>query len=225
MFNFLKLNKDEPKDVQKFFDKMDSRSVRKEITSAGDVQIISVTAIKDKNDESFEFETDDEAEKDIPENIIKVVGCIFKKNGTIKNLQQVLEFDVKAKSDVVDQLNTIKSRLEDRRETAQQELDLLPKNLKDDHKVLELDSKIQDIEDRKNNVYSSAIYDDNLLLVRCGRYIKYQFLNESMFDDDANTQNIFVDIKLNFDKHFEIVKILDTCTPYQMQIIARNRES
>ena len=61
MFNFLKLNKDEPKDVQKFFDKMDSRSVRKEITTSGDVQIISVTAIKDKNDESFEFETDDEA--------------------------------------------------------------------------------------------------------------------------------------------------------------------
>ena len=40
---------------------MDSRSVRKEITTKGDVQIISVTAIKDKNDESFEFETEDEA--------------------------------------------------------------------------------------------------------------------------------------------------------------------
>jgi len=37
MFDFLKLNKDDSKDVQKFFDKMDSRSVRKEITSTGDV--------------------------------------------------------------------------------------------------------------------------------------------------------------------------------------------
>ena len=37
-----------------------------------------------------------------------------------------------------------------------------------------------------------------------------------MFDDNPETQNDFADIKLNFDKHFEIVKILDTSTPYQM---------
>lgn len=45
-----------------------------------------------------------------------------------------------------------------------------------------------------------------------------------MFDDNPDTENIFKDLKLNFDKHFEIVKILDTVTPYHLQIVAKNRE-
>ena len=37
-----------------------------------------------------------------------------------------------------------------------------------------------------------------------------------MFDDNPDTENPFAEAKLNFDKNFEIVKILDTVTPYQM---------
>lgn len=45
-----------------------------------------------------------------------------------------------------------------------------------------------------------------------------------MFNDDANSNNLFNDVKINFDKNFEIKKILDTCTPYHLQIIAKNRD-
>ena len=94
------------------------------------------------------------------------------------------------------------------------ELDLLPKNLQDDHKVKEVEAKIQDIKERKNNVYSAAVFDEDLLIVQCGRYIKHIILNESMFDGDPDSKNEFKDVKLNFDKNFEIIKIWDTSVPY-----------
>ena len=111
MFEFLGLNKEEPSDFQKFQDIMDSRSVRKEVTSVGNVQIIGVNKKNkiSKNDNDMEYSTcledefDDKANEN--SNIISVVGCIFQRDGTIKNLQQELEFDENASKDVVDQLN------------------------------------------------------------------------------------------------------------------------
>ena len=43
---------------------------------------------------------------------------------------------------------------------------------------------MQDIEDRKKNVYSAAIFDENLLIVRCGRYIKYGYFDDDIWDND-----------------------------------------
>ena len=65
---------------------------------------------------------------------------MFKREGednkiTIKNLQQILEFDENAKADVVSLLNERLSKLQYQKEIKQQELDHLPKNLKDDSKV------------------------------------------------------------------------------------------
>ena len=46
-----------------------------------------------------------------------------------------------------------------------------------------------------------------------------------MFDGYPDSKNDFKDVKLNFDKNFEIIKIWDTSIKYQLQIIARNREA
>jgi hypothetical protein len=37
-----------------------------------------------------------------------------------------------------------------------------------------------------------------------------------MFDGDPDSKNEFKDVKLNFDKNFEIIKIWDTSVPYQL---------
>jgi hypothetical protein len=37
-------------------------------------------------------------------------------------------------------------------------------------------------------------------------------LTEDMFDDNPDSKNEFKDASLNFDKDFEIIKILDTST-------------
>ena len=100
MFEFLNLDRKNEDDRKTFFKKIDSREVKKEITSTGDVIIMAVTAIKDTLTEDDEFASDN----DDPENIIKVIGCVFEK-GKIKNMQQTLEFDENAKRDVVDQIN------------------------------------------------------------------------------------------------------------------------
>ena len=83
MFDFLNLNIEKPQDILKFYQKMDSRTVRKEITDKGDVIVIAVTSVGLKGESEFdEFANEPEDDKDNsqkpnPGNIIKVVGCIF----------------------------------------------------------------------------------------------------------------------------------------------------
>ena len=131
MFKFFKCDKDNEKSVEQFFKIMDKRSVRKEITKNGDVQIISVNDA----DQVEMFGQDDELKKEEKSNqdgdiTIKIFGCIFEnQTGKIYNLEQELDFDQNARLDVHIQLDKIKSRLEDQRESAQQQLDLLPQNL------------------------------------------------------------------------------------------------
>jgi len=50
MFDFLNLNIEKPQDILKFYKKMDSRTVRKEITEKGDVIVIAVTTVGKKGE-------------------------------------------------------------------------------------------------------------------------------------------------------------------------------
>jgi hypothetical protein len=40
-----------------------------------------------------------------------------------------------------------------------------------------------------NNVYHASVFDEDLLLVRCGTHIKVCFVDETMFNDNANSPN------------------------------------
>jgi hypothetical protein len=74
----LELSWDKPEDVDAFYKKMDSKSVRKEVTISGDVIIMSNNIDK------------------LGDSTITIVGCIFQRDGLIKNLSQTLEFDENA---------------------------------------------------------------------------------------------------------------------------------
>ena len=169
----LELSWDTKEDVDKFYHKMTSKVIRKEVTMTGDVIIMANVVDK------------------LKDSTITIVGCIFLKDGTIKNLSQTLEFDENAKVDVVNILDDLLRKQHERKDKVQQELDQLPKNLQDDSKLNEVLQKIQDLEDRKDNIYSAAVYDDDLLVVQCGRYIKHILINESMFNGDPDSVNEF----------------------------------
>jgi hypothetical protein len=47
-------------------------------------------------------------------------------------------------------------------------------------------------------------------------------MDESMFDDDINSDNHFVNLNIDFDKNIEISKIWSTQVDLVLQIIARD---
>jgi len=68
MMEFLELSWDNLDDVEKFFKKMDSREVTKEVSLVGDVSFIACTPVP------------------MEEYKIIIVGCNFSANGEVKNL-------------------------------------------------------------------------------------------------------------------------------------------
>lgn len=62
------------------------------------------------------------------------------------------------------------------------------------------------------------MFDKDLLIVSCGRFIKYILINNTMFDGDKLSENVFIDANINFDSSVEISKIWTTVTPYVLQI-------
>lgn len=47
------------------------------------------------------------------------------------------------------------------------------------------------------NVVQAKLFDSDLLIVTCGRFIQYGKLDDSMFDDDIDSVNEFKDMKID----------------------------
>jgi hypothetical protein len=65
----------------------------------------------------------------------------------------------------------------------------------------------------------SEIYDSDLLVVQCGRYIKYGYFDDEIWDND-DVEMEFNYANTNFDKDILIEKIWGTQKDYNLQIIA-----
>ena len=81
---------------------------------------------------------------------------------------------------------------------------------------------LNSIEYKKQNVVSVEIIDNDLLVVNCGRFIQFGMLDESMFNDDENSENQFVYVNIDFGKDIEILKIWSTSIYHHVQIVARD---
>lgn len=195
-------------DIEMFHEKMSpkSRQIKKTIENDGSLYVMSV-----KSDP-------------IHETIVEVFGSIFYQDGTIKNLMQTLEFEHTAKEDIERILARKEQQLQDLKEITALEQETLPKNFRDDSKIASIEQKLEDLKERRDNIYSASIYNHDLLLIQCGRFIKYTTVNETMFNDDKDSANVFRDAAINFDKSVEISKIWTTVTSHILQIIAVDNE-
>jgi hypothetical protein len=67
-----------------------------------------------------------------------------------------------------------------------------------------------------------AVFDTDMLVVNCGRFIKYGRIDASMFDDDMRSDNAFTDLAIDFGKNVEISKIVNTNPRHRIQIVAKD---
>lgn len=77
----------------------------------------------------------------------------------------------------------------------------MPKNLRSDKLLKKLSNQIEQLQILKQNSVMVSVFDHDMLVVNCGRFIKYGELNESMFNDDENSENIFHDMKIDLPKN------------------------
>jgi len=45
-------------------------------------------------------------------------------------------------------------------------------------------TQLAKIDEKRNNLVFSEIYDQNLLVVQCGRYIRYGYFDDIIWDSD-----------------------------------------
>jgi len=62
----------------------------------------------------------------------------------------------------------------------------------------------------------------DLLLVQCGRFIKYQKVDKTLFDEFFSDKDKFTNLHIDFDKTVEISKIWSTKLPNVLQIVAKD---
>lgn len=94
---------------------------------------------------------------------------------------------------------------------------------------------LQDLEGRRADHISAKIFFDNLIVIYCGCYLKFGFLNmrtqpraqnNQEEDDDSKPQdgNFLQEIKLQFSKDVEIVKMIETVRKNWLQIYTLDHE-
>lgn len=99
----------------------------------------------------------------------------------------------------------------------------LPVQLQDDSKIKGLEERLGNFQlTKQNSVVQVAIFDSDMIVVSCGRFLKYGFINETMFNDDIYSENEFTDINIEFGKNVEIIKIMNTSIVHRIQIIAKD---
>jgi len=83
-----------------------------------------------------------------------------------------------------------------------------------------------------DNVFAK-IYNDNLIIIYCGRYLYYGYLisnhnKPSLLKPDSVDLMLANDslekINVTFGKMIEIIKVVETCTPYVLQIQMKDHE-
>ena len=154
---------------------------------------------------------------------IEIWGSIYDLANDVKNFKQRVIFPDSSKKDIHNIIAKEEEFLKERLEIEEITQNRLPKNFRDTDKINEYEEQIHDLELRRHHIVSSQIFGD-LIIVQCGRFIKYSKLDESMFNDDIDSENHFIDLNLDFDKNVEIAKIWSTQVDHILQIIAKDNE-
>jgi len=76
---------------------------------------------------------------------------------------------------------------------------------------------------RRQKVVQTKTQSD-LLIIQCGKYIKYAKIDESMFNDDIDSENQFTELNIQFDQGVEICQLFSTCVPHHLQIVAKDNQ-
>jgi hypothetical protein len=64
----------------------------------------------------------------------------------------------------------------------------LPKNFKDNSKLEEIEDEIEDLEYQKMNTVISDVFNGDMVVISCGRFIKFGKLDD-MFYNNINSNN------------------------------------
>lgn len=124
-----------------------------------------------------------------------------------------MKFPGSAKTDINNIINKEESNLQNLLRVEKQVQQRLPKNFQDMRLIEQYKSQIKDIASRRDNVVSSSLFND-ILIVQCGRFIKYLMM--------ADNEPVFQDADIEFDSNVEIAKIWSTCKKKELQIVAND---
>ena len=99
----------------------------------------------------------------------------------------------------------------------------LPTTFQNNDVINNLVREIDALDLRRQHIVSCNLFGE-LLVVQCGRFIKFCPLDPSMFAEQINSSNEFKDIAIDFDESIEIAKIWDTKLPNVLQIVAKDNK-
>lgn len=91
-------------------------------------------------------------------------------------------------------------------------------NFQDNKLLSQLELQKEELKHRNNNIVQYFLFD-NLMLVICGYQIKYGFIDQENLDDSSEL--IDKELKCQFDKDVEIMRILATKEENVIQIVAK----
>ena len=141
---------------------------------------------------------------------IYVFGALISTEGKVRNFKQMVEFDAHSKKDIMKIINKKESLLQNLLQNEIKHQKNLPKNFQDNTKIKVFNKKLADLEERKYKVVGSELFDNDLLVVMCGRFIQYCPMNDDMFNDDIDSEIKLSKMNINFGPQVEIMKIWPT---------------
>jgi len=100
-------------------------------------------------------------------------------------------------------------------------LSRLPIAFQDTSLLNDLVAKKKELFERRYNLVQSEIFNENMLVVSCGRYIKFLQINMDSDLSKANSSD-FKDIDIDFMPEVEISKIWPTSKKEYLQIVAKD---
>lgn len=188
--------------------------------------------------------------KNIDDNNVVLYVCRILDNGNkIKNFTTDLSFDSDSKQQIlksIDQKIQMVTNFKRKEEINQK---YLPKNFRDPKKTKAFIKQINALEQSKVNVVEAFVLNGDLLLIKCGRDVKFGQLKDEMyedkdqdevkekeensvdlmnlFDDEEEEEEPFKDMNFKFEEGTQIHKIWNTSERDEnhIQIIAKHDQS
>lgn len=63
----------------------------------------------------------------------------------------------------------------------------MPKNLRSRKNINKLNDQLEVLKIKKQNTVQAAMFDNDILIVNCGRFIKYGDVSDSMYDENESS--------------------------------------
>lgn len=95
--------------------------------------------------------------------------------------------------------------------------------MKDGQRIKQLNLTINELRQRLRNIVCSDLINDSILIVYCGRLIRYAFVKQFGLTQKLSLE--FVKLNLKLHPKFEIIKVWGTDEKRKIQIVGKDLES